>query len=85
MNAKKQCDLCQAYGNHLTKNCPFLICDECEEKGHCKKYCPYLKHSEEEIVEETDKCLWKLKKQTQLLKADLFKYLYLDTLFGICI
>ena len=87
MNAKKLCELCQAFGDHWTKNCPFLICDECDEKGHCKKYCPYLKHSEEEIVEnpgikveEIDKCLWKLKKQTQLLKGKLLK---LQTLYSL--
>ena len=91
MNAKKQCDLCQAYGNHLTKNCPSLICDECDEKGHCKKYCPYLKHPEEDVksflesfeeeikVKEPDKCFLKLRKQLKSLKGRLLK---LQTLYS---
>ena len=36
------CHICQDYVDHFTRNCPTLICAECDEKGHAKRNCPYL-------------------------------------------
>ena len=43
MSALLLCHLCQPFSDHLTQNCPKLICAECDENGHAKLHCPYLK------------------------------------------
>ena len=39
---QRLCHICQDYVDHFTRNCPTLICAECDEKGHAKRNCPYL-------------------------------------------
>ena len=36
------CDVCGAYNNHVTQDCPSAAkCEKCREMGHDKVHCPY--------------------------------------------
>ena len=54
-DSKEQCDLCQEYGSHSTKDCPSIICIACGQKGHTQKNCPRLVNPEQlQNVSEMD-------------------------------
>ena len=36
------CYKCQEITDHLTKNCPNLLCLKCGKKGHARKDCSHL-------------------------------------------
>ena len=40
----KKCHLCQKMGEHVTANCPTLICKYCKQRGHSKKNCPVFEN-----------------------------------------
>ena len=40
----KKCHLCQKMGEHVTSNCPTLICKYCKQRGHSKKNCPVFEN-----------------------------------------
>ena len=52
VKSQKLCHICQDYVDHITPNCPKLICAECDEKGHSKRNCPYL--VEPEVSKENE-------------------------------
>ena len=44
----KYCHMCQeTTSDHVTANCPTLVCLICSSKGHVKKFCPLVKDLDE--------------------------------------